>query len=135
MRPGDNSARCDDRASELRRPHEGDVSMRSRCPRCRALPATAAAPAATVAAALAGAQAVKPDTEVRMEATGASPSRRTANDGNVLLEDVPPVPESIVAALNRYQNVRGATLHAWTADGNGLYIGTRFGEVVQLHRV
>ena len=109
--------------------------MRSRCPRCRPLTATAAALAATLAAAIAAAQAVKPDTEVRMEATGASPSRRTANDGNVLLEDVPPVPESIVAALNRYQNVRGATLHAWTADGNGLYIGTRFGEVVQLHRV
>jgi dipeptidyl aminopeptidase/acylaminoacyl peptidase len=63
------------------------------------------------------------------------PDRRTANNGNVVLEDVPPVPSEIVAALNRYQNVRGASFRAWAADGGGLYIGTRFGDVPQLHRV
>lgn len=61
--------------------------------------------------------------------------RRTVNDGNVILEDVPPVPGEIVAALNRYQNVRAAVFRAWTTDGSGIYIGTRFGDVAQLHRV
>src|SRR5690606_4466079 len=104
-------------------------------PRCRPLTTATLTLAATLAAAFAAAQAVAPDTEARMETAERSPSRRTANDGNVLLEDVPAVPEEIAAALNRYQNVRGATFRAWTADGNGLYIGTRFGETVQLHRV
>jgi dipeptidyl aminopeptidase/acylaminoacyl peptidase len=61
--------------------------------------------------------------------------RRIANDGNVILEDVPPVPAEIVDALNRYQNVRSAVFRDFTEDGNGLYVTTRFGDVAQLHRV
>src|SRR5690606_13374352 len=101
--------------------------MRWTDPRRRPLGTAALTLAAALAAGTAAAQAGGPDTEARMETAERSPSRRTANDGNVILEDVPPVPEEIVAALNRYQNVRGAVLHAWTSDGNGIYIGTRFG--------
>jgi dipeptidyl aminopeptidase/acylaminoacyl peptidase len=61
--------------------------------------------------------------------------RRTANSGNVVLEDVPEIPAEIGEALNRYQNIRSASLAGWTSDGESIYIETRFGDVSQLHRV
>ena len=61
--------------------------------------------------------------------------RRTANNGNVVLEGVPHVPEALVDQLNRYQNVRSASFQAWTPDGQGIYVTTRFGEVRQIHQV
>jgi len=91
--------------------------------------------ATTISAAVAAAQTLGPAGESRTGGAGEAPTRRTANNGNVILENVPPVPEEIVAALNRYQNVRGASFRAWTRDGNGIYITTRFAEVAQLHRV
>ncbi|HET6361607.1 MAG TPA: S9 family peptidase, partial [Gemmatimonadota bacterium] len=63
------------------------------------------------------------------------PERRTALDGTVVLEDAPEVPDRVVDALNRYQNVRSAGLIDWTADGRGIYVGTRFADVTQIHRV
>ena len=64
-----------------------------------------------------------------------SPERRTALDGYVVLEDAPEVPDRVVDALNRYQSVRSAGLVDWTADGRGIYVGTRFADVTQIHRV
>ena len=61
--------------------------------------------------------------------------RRTANSDQVILEDVPEIPQAIRDDLRRYQNVRSAGMLDWTADGSGLYIGTRFAEVSQIHRV
>jgi hypothetical protein len=61
--------------------------------------------------------------------------RQTANDGNVLLDGVPPVSARIVEALRPYMHVRGALLQGWTEDGRGLYVLTRFGDTMQLHRV
>jgi len=61
--------------------------------------------------------------------------RRTANSGNVVLEDVPEIPEDIGESLRRYQNIRSAGLAGWSADGEAIYIETRFAEVSQLHRV
>ena len=60
---------------------------------------------------------------------------RTLNDGNLVLEDIPPIPQTIVDDLNRYQNVRSASFLDWTAEGESLYVSTRFGEVQQIHRV
>ena len=60
---------------------------------------------------------------------------RQVNNGQVILEDIPNIPESIVGALNRYQNVRSARAWGWTKDSKSIYINTRFGEVGQLHRV
>ena len=64
-----------------------------------------------------------------------SPERRAVLDGTVVLEDAPEVPDRVVDALNRYQNVRSAGLIDWTADGRGIYVGTRFADVTQIHRV
>ena len=60
---------------------------------------------------------------------------RTLNDGNLVLEDIPPIPQTIVDDLNRYQNVRSASFLDWTAEGESLYVSTRFGDVRQIHRV
>jgi len=61
--------------------------------------------------------------------------RRTANSGNVVLEDVPEIPAAIREALTQYQNTRSAGLIDWSANGESLYISTRFAEVSQIHRV
>ena len=61
--------------------------------------------------------------------------QRTANDGNLVMEDVPEIPADIVGDLNRYQNVRSAAFREWSADGNSLFVSTRFGDVSNLHRV
>ena len=61
--------------------------------------------------------------------------RREANNGNLVMEDVPEIPSAIVDGLSRYQNVRSAAFRAWSEDGEALYVSTRFGDVAQLHRV
>ena len=65
----------------------------------------------------------------------AEPVVTTANNGNLIMADVPPIPADIVEDLNRYQNVRSAAFRSWTEDGSGIYISTRFGDVRQIHRV
>ena len=56
-------------------------------------------------------------------------NRSVANDGKLVMEDVPPIPAEIVNDLNRYQNVRSAAFRGWTGDGRGIFVATRFGDV------
>ena len=60
---------------------------------------------------------------------------RTANNGNLVLQDIPEIPDRIAQDLLRYQNVRSASFLGWTQDGESLYIRTRFGNVPQIHKV
>ncbi|WP_444923687.1 alpha/beta fold hydrolase [Microbulbifer sp. DLAB2-AF] len=60
---------------------------------------------------------------------------RTENNGQLQLQDIPPIPASLVEELDRYQNVRSASFRGWDMQGSGMYISTRFGEVNQLHKV
>ena len=62
-------------------------------------------------------------------------SKREANNGNLVMEDIPEIPESSVSDLNRYQNVRYAAVQEWTKDGRGMFVNTRFGDVGQIHHV
>ena len=62
-------------------------------------------------------------------------NRSEANNGNIVMEDVPPVPPEIISDLNRYQNVRSAGFRAWTEEGDGIFVTTRFGDVSQIHHV
>ena len=62
-------------------------------------------------------------------------ARKTANNGNLLMEDVPEIPPEIADSLNRYQNVREARFGDWMRDGSGIYVSTRFGDTDQVHRV
>jgi dipeptidyl aminopeptidase/acylaminoacyl peptidase len=61
--------------------------------------------------------------------------RRELNNGQLVLEDIPEIPQSIVDDLNRYQNVRSGSVLDWSVDGRSLYVSTRFGDVPQIHRV
>jgi len=61
--------------------------------------------------------------------------RRTANDGQLLMEDIPPIPASLPQTLSRYQSVRSARFAGWTKDSESIFIKTRVGPVSQLHRV
>jgi dipeptidyl aminopeptidase/acylaminoacyl peptidase len=60
---------------------------------------------------------------------------RTLNNGQLILQDVPEIPASLVARLQQYQEVRSAQFVDWTEDGKGMLILTRFGELDQVHRV
>jgi dipeptidyl aminopeptidase/acylaminoacyl peptidase len=62
-------------------------------------------------------------------------NRSTANDGQLIMEDIPSVPAHLPQTLSRYQNVRSAALTDWTNDSKSIFIKTRFGHVDQLHRV
>jgi dipeptidyl aminopeptidase/acylaminoacyl peptidase len=57
------------------------------------------------------------------------------NNGNLVMQDIPEIPPSVVASLNRYQNVRSAGFQEWTEGSDGIFVSTRFGDVSQVHRV
>jgi dipeptidyl aminopeptidase/acylaminoacyl peptidase len=61
--------------------------------------------------------------------------RWTANDGQLVLEDIPQIPESLPPILARYQNIRSAGFSSWSKDSKSIFIKTRLGPVTQLHRV
>jgi dipeptidyl aminopeptidase/acylaminoacyl peptidase len=65
--------------------------------------------------------------------------RTETNDGNLVMEDVPAIPQQVVDDLNRYQNVRSARFLDWAGEGEGapggMYVATRFAEVDQVHYV
>ena len=67
--------------------------------------------------------------------SAAEVTRTDANNGQLLMEDVPPIPQRLADELNRYQNVRSAEFLDWTTDGQGIFVSTRFGDVSQIHRV
>ena len=60
---------------------------------------------------------------------------RTKNNGNLILEDIPSIPQSIKDDLAKFQNVRSASFRGFHNVNEGLYISTRFGNVSQLHFV
>ena len=67
--------------------------------------------------------------------TTAQVQRWTANDGQLVMEDIPPIPESLPQVLSRYQNIRSARFSSWSKDSKSIFIKTRLGPVTQLHRV
>jgi dipeptidyl aminopeptidase/acylaminoacyl peptidase len=68
-------------------------------------------------------------------AWGADVQRRTANDGQLLMEDIPEIPASLPSTLGRYQDISTTLFTAWTEDGDNIIVKTENGEVTQLHLV
>lgn len=68
-------------------------------------------------------------------AHGSDVSRWSANDGQMILQGVPRIPEALVERVKQYQNVRSASFLDWTRDGKGMFIRTRFGDIGQIHRL
>jgi len=71
---------------------------------------------------------------ITLSACGKPPEDGRIESGNLVMENIPPIPETLKDRLNQYQNVRSAGLQDWL-PGGGLLISTRFGETSQLHRV
>ncbi|WP_375418339.1 alpha/beta fold hydrolase [uncultured Hymenobacter sp.] len=55
--------------------------------------------------------------------------------GNLTVENIPALPADLLARVDQYQNVRGASVADWDREGRGLFISTRFAEVPQIHHV
>ncbi|HUH02376.1 MAG TPA: alpha/beta fold hydrolase [Kofleriaceae bacterium] len=67
--------------------------------------------------------------------TAASAAVSRTDDGTLLLEGTPPIPEALRAAVEPYLQTRSADLLDLTDDGKQALIATRFGETSQLHLV
>jgi len=55
-------------------------------------------------------------------------------DGNLIMESIPDIPESVATRTAQYQNTRLAAFRDW-APGGGVLISTRFAETSQIHFV
>ena len=55
--------------------------------------------------------------------------------GQLIIEDIPEIPERIHQRLHQYQNTRAAGFQGWHPSGDGILISTRFGETAQIHWV
>ncbi len=55
--------------------------------------------------------------------------------GNMVLEDVPEIPDEIKSRIQQYQNTRSASFKDWLPNNGGALITTRFGNTTQLHIV
>ena len=55
--------------------------------------------------------------------------------GNLVMENVPAIPQSTKEKTRQYSNIRSASFRSWSLDGKSMIIATGFGETTQLHRV
>ena len=53
----------------------------------------------------------------------------------ILAEGVPAIPKELAGELNRYQNIRSASLQDWVPGRREILILTRFADTTQVHRV
>ncbi len=56
-------------------------------------------------------------------------NERTENNGNLILKNIPLIPESIEQDLTQYQNVRSAPFRGFNKEGDEIFITTCFGNV------
>jgi dipeptidyl aminopeptidase/acylaminoacyl peptidase len=54
---------------------------------------------------------------------------------NLVVEGIPPIPQSLVEAISRYTDFRGASLTSWHPDKREMLISTRFCNTAQVHQV
>ncbi len=54
---------------------------------------------------------------------------------NLVVEGVPPIPQELGKAVERYTQFRSASLSSWHPSKREMLISTRFGDVAQVHRV
>ncbi len=66
---------------------------------------------------------------------GAAQEVERVVNGNLVIEGIPEIPETVSQRLDQYRNTRSASLSGWLPDGSGMIISTRFGETSQLHLV
>lgn len=57
------------------------------------------------------------------------------DDGTLLLEGTPAIPDALRAEVSRYLDTRSASLDSLADDGRSMLISTRFGETSQIHKL
>jgi dipeptidyl aminopeptidase/acylaminoacyl peptidase len=55
--------------------------------------------------------------------------------GNLVTENIPDIPSSLIEKMNQYQNIRSASFLDFSPDGKKILMSTRFGEVSQIHLI
>jgi dipeptidyl aminopeptidase/acylaminoacyl peptidase len=66
----------------------------------------------------------------------ATPENAVVKPGdNLVIENIPPIPLAIAEKTARYDESRSATLFSWHPEQRAMLIGTRFGDVQQVHLV
>ncbi|HZR28156.1 MAG TPA: prolyl oligopeptidase family serine peptidase [Terriglobales bacterium] len=65
----------------------------------------------------------------------ASQEQVLAPAGNLVIENIPPIPASIAEKANQYAESRLAALYSWHPSRREMLIGTRFADVTQVHLV
>lgn len=55
--------------------------------------------------------------------------------GNLVIENIPEIPASLIRKINSYQDVRSAFFIDWLPKDKGILISTRFADVSQIHQV
>lgn len=55
--------------------------------------------------------------------------------GNLIMQDIPEIPDEVNERTRQYQNVRAASFASWDPEGDGMLIRTRFAETTQIHYV
>lgn len=53
--------------------------------------------------------------------------------GNLVMENIPEIPSSVIDKTNQYQNIRSASFLNFAHDGKSILMATRFGDASQLH--
>jgi dipeptidyl aminopeptidase/acylaminoacyl peptidase len=89
--------------------------------------------AALLALALAGCGALSVPA-IQAQSSGSAPVPVRQERGSLVLDGIPARDEALAAKLERYSNSRQGRFLSWLPDG-GMLVGTRFGDVEQIHRV
>lgn len=55
--------------------------------------------------------------------------------GNLVMENIPEIPDEMRERLNQYQNARSASPSSWSPSGEAMLMSTRFGETSQIHLI
>ena len=71
---------------------------------------------------------------VHAQSSGAARVPVRQERGSLVLDGIPARDEALAAKLERYSNSRQGRFLTWLPDG-GMLVGTRFGDVEQIHRV
>ncbi|MCJ7553600.1 MAG: S9 family peptidase [Ignavibacteriaceae bacterium] len=55
--------------------------------------------------------------------------------GNLVIENIPDIPQSLKDKIFQYQNTRSASFQDWLHNDEGILISTRFAETSQIHKL
>jgi len=55
--------------------------------------------------------------------------------GNLVMENIPEIPQQLKDRIFQYQNTRSASFQDWLHNDAGILISTRFGETSQFHKI